>query len=127
MRKNGAQDRVDPRLNDPVERLDKSLERLEQGERDLRSEMRELRTNSQRGVGDAGRLLGSGIDSCGGCPWRSASMMGLVLGAAGAVESPLRGLEGRPLGRHEASVAAAFAQNGVLAQPDCHAERQTRV
>jgi hypothetical protein len=31
---------TDARLNDLVERLDKSLERLEQGQRDLRSELR---------------------------------------------------------------------------------------
>ena len=31
---------TDGRLNDLVERLDKTLERLEQGQRDLRSELR---------------------------------------------------------------------------------------
>jgi len=31
---------TDARLNDLVERLDKSLERLKQGQRDLRSELR---------------------------------------------------------------------------------------
>jgi hypothetical protein len=35
---------TDARLNDLVERLDRSLERLEQSQRDLRTEMRELRS-----------------------------------------------------------------------------------
>jgi hypothetical protein len=51
-------------------------------------------------------------------------MRGLVLGAAGTVESPLRGLEGRPLGRLQASVAAASAQNGVLVNVTLTQKRQ---
>jgi hypothetical protein len=53
---------TDARLNDLVERLDKSLERLEQGQRDLRAEMRELRRDGMLAtVAIVAAIVGTGV------------------------------------------------------------------
>jgi len=53
---------TDARLNDLVERLDKTLERLEQGQRDLRAEMRELRRDGMLATAAlVAAIIGTGI------------------------------------------------------------------